>query len=98
MSDGVTELVSSSLRELIYRFLSLFGQGFSDRRFPVRLLLRHVFLQKLFRINSHVPRLVHWTSVIKAVDKIKRGTNNPGLSMGYFWMAATVLSFARMYG
>ena len=84
MSDRVAELAKASLRELIFRFLSLFGQGFSDRRFPVRRLLRHVFLQRLLRINSHVPWLVHWTSVIKAVDKIERGTNNPGLSMGCY--------------
>jgi len=72
------------LVDLAYWGLSLFGPGFSNRRLCVRLLVRHVFIQKVLRINSHVPWPVHRTSVVKAVEKIERGTNNPGLSMACY--------------
>lgn len=72
------------LKELVYRSLSIFGSAFADRRFPIRVLLRHVFIQKILRINAHVPWLVHWTSTVKAPSKIQKGSFNPGLSMNCY--------------
>ncbi len=72
------------LKEVLYFFLKPFGDGFSNRRFPVSLLLKHVVIQKILRINSHVPWPVHWTSQIKAVENIERGTRCPGLALSCY--------------
>ena len=37
-------------------------------------------MQKIFRVNSHVPWPVHKTSVVAHADKIERGTRCPALS------------------
>jgi len=85
MLKGIISKFKFYVDELIYWLLLVcFDPAFSNKKFPTRVLLRHVFVQKVLRINSRVPWLVHWTSVIKAVNKIERGTNNPGLSMGCY--------------
>jgi acetyltransferase-like isoleucine patch superfamily enzyme len=76
---------SCSLRDkILYRLLKPFGPAFSDPRFPAKLLLKHVIVQKFLRFNPHVPWPVHWTSQIKAPDNIQKGTRNPGLSIGCY--------------
>ncbi len=40
--------------------------------------------QKILRINAHVPWPVHWTSQIKAADRIQRGTRFPGLALNSY--------------
>lgn len=47
----------------------------------VDLVFKHWFIQKIFRINSHVPWPVHPTSNIVRPDLIKRGTRTPGLAI-----------------
>jgi acetyltransferase-like isoleucine patch superfamily enzyme len=69
-------------KRLVYRCLSVFGAGFSDQKLPIRVLLRQIMVQKVLRINSHVPWVVHWTSTVLAVERIQRGTRFPGLSAG----------------
>lgn len=76
--------MKSWLKNIAYRALSLFGPAFADRRLHVRRLLRHVFVQKVLRVNAHVPWPVHWTSEIRAVGRIQRGTRFPGLSIGCY--------------
>ncbi len=44
------------------------------------LVLKHWFIQKIFRINSHVPWPVHPTSKVICPNRIKRGTRTPGLA------------------
>ena len=66
----------------MYRLLRLFGPGFANPQFPPRLLLKHVIIQKILRINAHTPWPVHWTSHIIAPEKIDPGTRAPGLSHG----------------
>ena len=66
----------------IFRILRLFGPGFANSQFPPKLLVKHVIIQKIFRINRHVPWPVHWTSRIMAPEKIEPGTRAPGLSYG----------------
>jgi acetyltransferase-like isoleucine patch superfamily enzyme len=46
-----------------------------------RLVLKHWVLQKILRINAHVPWPVHPTSNVTAPDKIYRGTRAPGLGI-----------------
>jgi acetyltransferase-like isoleucine patch superfamily enzyme len=72
------------LHGLFYFFLRPFGTAFSNRKFPARLLLKHVILQKILRINSHVPWPVHPTSQVQGVANIIRGTRCPGLSVGCY--------------
>jgi len=69
---------------LIYNFLSIFGDGFADDFFTIRILLKHLVLQKIFRINAHVPWPVHWTTTVKHPEKIQRGTRFPGYSVGCY--------------
>ena len=68
------------LNEILYFCLTPFGDGFSSRQFPAQLLWKHVIIQKILRINAHVPWPVHWTSQLKAVDRIERGTRCPGMA------------------
>lgn len=72
------------LNSLIYHFLYLLGEGFSNTELPIKVLLKHIFIQKVCRINSHVSWPVHWTSKIQCPEKIHRGTRNPGLSVGCY--------------
>lgn len=41
-------------------------------------------IKKIFRINSHVPWPVHWTTTVKVPKNIRKGTRNPGLSIGCY--------------
>ncbi len=67
--------------EFIYKFLKIFGgEAFANKQFSSKVLIKHFFYQKILRINSHVPWPVHPTSVIKAPEKIVRGTRNPGMA------------------
>jgi acetyltransferase-like isoleucine patch superfamily enzyme len=72
------------VKGLLFRFLAIFGPGFSNPRFPVKLLIQHVLLQKMLRVNSHVPWPVHWTSQVKCPERIERGTRCPGLAIGCY--------------
>ncbi|OQY43179.1 MAG: hypothetical protein B6242_15170 [Anaerolineaceae bacterium 4572_78] len=68
--------------EIIYVLLKPFGDAFSDRKFPATLLLKQVIIQKILRINGHVPWPVHASSYVSAPNKIIRGNRCPGLSRG----------------
>ena len=46
----------------------------------LRRVLTYFFIQKILRINSHVPWPVHPTSSIMCPENIVRGTRTPGLS------------------
>ena len=64
--------------------LKIFGRNFSDRNFSARLLWRHVLLQKIIGVNRHVPWPVHWTTQVKGLANITKGSRMPGLSMGCY--------------
>lgn len=57
---------------------------FQIKNLTLLILFKFLIIQKIFRINSHVPWPVHWTSQIKSLEKIKKGTRNPGLSIGCY--------------
>lgn len=73
-------------------FVSFFGflffrwayPGFDYRSFPFRLLMKCFIAQKVMRINSHAPWPVHWTSEVKGYEKIQRGTETPGSTLGCY--------------
>ena len=48
------------------------------------LLLRYAFMQKILGFNRHVPWPVHWSSQIKAPEKIQPGSRTPGLGIGCY--------------
>lgn len=58
----------------------MMGQAFGNSKIGVRTSIKAIFLQKVLRINGHVPWPVHVTSTIKAPEKIDRGSRCPGLS------------------
>ena len=70
--------------QLTRKLLSIFGESFSDKKLPVTLLVRCLFVQKFIGINRRVPWPVHWTSQIRAPHKIVRGTRFPGLALGCY--------------
>lgn len=73
------------MKNLIMRYLTnRWGSGFTDDKFPLRTRFVCGFVQRVLRINNHVPWPVHWTSVIKAPEKIDRGTRMPGLAQGCY--------------
>lgn len=53
------------------------------------------FAQKIIGINRAVPWPVHWSSVIKAPEKIQRGTRTPGLSSGVYLDGRNGIIFGR---
>jgi acetyltransferase-like isoleucine patch superfamily enzyme len=72
------------IHKILFGFLKLFGEAFSDPKRSPATLLKAVVVQKILRINSHVPWPVHRTSVVVAPQNIKRGTRSPGLSVGCY--------------
>jgi len=58
--------------------------GFDYHSLPFRVLMKLFFVQKILRVNSHVPWPVHWTSEVKGFEKIKRGTETPGSTLGCY--------------
>ncbi|NOX63645.1 MAG: acyltransferase [Chloroflexi bacterium] len=83
------------VHKLVLRFLGMFGSGFANPQFPPRLLLKHVILQKVLRINAHVPWPVHWTTHVIAPENIQRGTRAPGLSHGCHLDARNGIIFGK---
>jgi acetyltransferase-like isoleucine patch superfamily enzyme len=70
---------------LFWPFIRLLGgKEFASKPFPATLLMKHIIIQKLFRINSKVNWPVHWTSQVKAPENIKSGTRAPGLAIGCY--------------
>ena len=58
--------------------------GFDYYDFPFRLLMKCFIAQKVFRINSHVPWPVHWSSEVKGFENIQRGPETPGSTIGSY--------------
>lgn len=58
------------------------GEGFGSELYPLRLLMKAFFFQKVIGVNRAVTWPVHWTSKVTSPEKIKRGTRFPGISMG----------------
>ena len=60
------------------------GREFASKPFSATLLMKHIIIQKVFRINSDVPWPVHRTSKVIAPENIKSGTRAPGLALGCY--------------
>jgi len=69
--------------KLFKRLLEIvLGPAFGSGELELGVLIKSFLIQKIFRINAHVPWPVHPTTVVKGADKILRGTRFPGLSPG----------------
>lgn len=75
MKNFVMRLVRGVLR-------LLGGSAFASHAVSPLVLSKSFVVQKIFRINSHVPWPVHWTSRVMAPHKIDPGNRFPGLSNG----------------
>lgn len=73
----------------------LFGPVFGSEKLGVMLVLKTVLLQKVLRVNGHVPWPVHPSTHIKAHHKISRGTRFPGLSAGCHIDGRNGIEFGR---
>ncbi len=79
-------------KNIVYKLTFLFlrywgGEKFANQDFSPFILLKHLFIQKILRINSHVPWPVHPTSNISCIEKIDPGSRCPGLSPGCYIQA-----------
>ena len=68
-----------SRRQLIIKVLKLLWPQYMNgpQEHPLSIVLRSFIIQKILRINSHVPWPVHPTSRILVPEKIERGTRTP---------------------
>jgi acetyltransferase-like isoleucine patch superfamily enzyme len=80
---GLLLLFSSSYRRAQYRCIG------------ANAALQYFFAQRICRINSHVPWLVHWTSHVSGVKNIRLSTHPPfpGYSPGQYIQAANGIHF-----
>lgn len=60
----------------------VFGSAFGAENLPLRICLKAIIWQKIFRINGRVGWPVHPTTNVKSPKRITRGTRFPGLSAG----------------
>jgi acetyltransferase-like isoleucine patch superfamily enzyme len=73
-----------SSRQLIIKVLRLLWPQYMNgpQEHSLSIVLQSLFIQKILRINSHVPWPVHPTSKVLIPEKIERGTRTPGLARG----------------
>jgi len=76
---AMTHFIGSAMRKLLSAFG---GEGFGSDNFPLVVLLKFFFFQKIIGFNRWVPWPVHWTSKVTAARNIKRGSRCPGMSHG----------------
>lgn len=72
------------VKHLLEALLHLFYPGFNFEKYSKRTILSMIFYQKILRINGSIPWPVHFTSKVKAPEKIVRGTKAPGFSPGCY--------------
>ena len=72
------------MKKALSWFLGIFYKDFNATSYYKKNLLAMCFYQKILRINGNVPWPVHFTSTVKAPEKIKRGTKAPGHAPGCY--------------
>ena len=84
--------------QIAFRLLLLFSSSY--RRAQYRCLgasvaLQYFFIQRVCRINAHVPWLVHWSSHVSGVENIRLASHPPfpGYSPGQYIQAANGIRF-----
>jgi len=81
----VLKLLKKALTALFKTIIRILGgKEFSSKPFPALFLMKHIIIQKIFRINPKVNWPVHWTSKIIAPENIKSGKRAPGLGIGCY--------------
>jgi len=77
--------IKVAVNSFIYVLIrAIWGDAFANKRIPAKTILKCIFVQKVLRINGHVPWPVHWSSLVKCPEKIQHGTRCPGLSMNCY--------------
>ncbi len=71
-------------RTLVYFLTKLLWPAYSKQgeNYSIGIIVKHFLIQKILRINSHVPWPVHPTSTIKSPHKIIPGSRTPGITAG----------------
>jgi len=72
------------MKQILYKFFKIFYSKFSPHNHSIKELFLYFFMQKIIGINRKVPWPVHYTSQIKAANKIEKGDRNPGFTMGCY--------------
>ncbi len=85
------------MRLLVLKFLKLFYKQMDlSVYYPVKRLIAVFFMQKIVGINRKVPWPVHYSSQIKAPEKIVKKTNkNPGISLKCYFDARNGIIFGE---
>lgn len=86
------------LRGIAFRLLLLCSSPYSRAQYHCvsqRDALLYFFMQRVLRVNGDVPWLVHWSSKVIGVDKIRLKTHPPfpGYSPGQFIQANNGIQF-----
>ena len=78
--------MKKKIKKIIYKFFKLFYKKFYNfEELPISKLFLIFFFQKIIGINRQVPWPVHFTSFVKAHEKIQKGSKNPGDAMGGYF-------------
>src|SRR6056297_1562609 len=78
-------MIKKFILDSLFLFLKIFGgKHFSNKLYNPLTLFKFFFWQKIIRINAKVPWPVHFTSQVKAPEKIIKGTRNPGMALGCY--------------
>lgn len=72
-------LLFKLINKILYRKIDISSFGFSEF-----YLFKIAFFQKVLGFNRHVPWPVHFTTQVKAPEKINPGSRAPGLSMSCY--------------
>ena len=72
------------IKKVLYAFIKLFYRQFLPNNYPIKKLFLYIFMQKIIGFNRKVQWPVHFSSQVVAPHKIKKGTFNPGYSIGTY--------------
>ena len=74
------------MKKLVFCICYLFYPDLKNCNYPIpwKAVLKCIIIQKIFRINSHVPWPVHHSTKVTSPQNIirRKGARFPGLSMG----------------
>ncbi|OQY27028.1 MAG: hypothetical protein B6244_11890 [Candidatus Cloacimonetes bacterium 4572_55] len=75
------KLIKKIIKGILRFILQYFAPpDFFTERHAIPVLFKYFFWQRVLRINGHVDWPVHWSSVVKAPEKIVHNESNPGMS------------------
>lgn len=78
----MNKTIRDTLKKIILFCLKPFGSAFCSRQYRISILIKQVIIQKILRINNHVPWMVDFTTRVQCPENIIKGSRSPGLSRG----------------